>query len=328
MKFEDLENARQKYETGVKELSEKRRKIIFITSAIVFSIEIGIICLSNPLKDAFKNDGFSMPLIILTGLLVMFASVFQIFIIAVIVNVSTTNKSNFDNVANFHQAYKRAYKSFFIQKQLSNFFSDIKYDHDKGLDKKLLDETDLIYTGDIYKSNDLVKAKYKDIGFLQADVEIINERKDDDDVKRITVFKGRYLIFEFPKKFNFKMIISHDGYCGSYINPKTKRGLNIINTESPEFNKRFLVYAEDSFEAFYILSPDFLEEMEKLGNRYNNRLSFYFSDNKFYVGLNDFGDSFEPPDPSVSLNEKVETAKVAKDMKLITDLVDNLKLNR
>ncbi|MBR5939081.1 DUF3137 domain-containing protein, partial [Candidatus Saccharibacteria bacterium] len=109
---------------------------------------------------------------------------------------------------------------------------------------------------------------------------------------------------------------------------KTNRGLQRIETESPEFNRRFLVYAEDGFEAFYILNPDFIHKLEQLGEKYQNALSLYFSDNKMYVGLNDGGDAFEPPNPKEPLNEKSEIEKAISDMKLITELVDNLKLSK
>ena len=155
MKFEDLEITRQKYETGVKELSKKRKKIISIVCLIVFSLEIVAFCLFNPIQE-FKIN-LSVRSFIPICMLVVFALIFQSLIITMIVSIST-HKSALNNIANF-QAYKRAYKSYFIQKQLSETFSDIEYDHSKGLDKDLLVKTGLIYTGDIYKSNDLVKAK-------------------------------------------------------------------------------------------------------------------------------------------------------------------------
>lgn len=124
------------------------------------------------------------------------------------------------------------------------------------------------------------------------------------------------------------MVVSYGKPEVDYTNPKTGRGLSRIETESSDFNKRFLVYAEDGFEAFYILNPDFLYKLEQLGEKYENALSLYFSNNKLYVGLNDNNDAFEPPNPSAPLDEKAEEKEVIEDMKLITDLVDNLKLSK
>ena len=229
--------------------------------------------------------------------------------------------------------YKRAYKGYFITQQLSSFFTDLNCSHDSGLDKSILENTEIIYLGDRYSSNDLVEGNYKDVKFMQADVHLEKRYEERDEKGQVnvyynTIFKGRFLVFEFPKKFDFKMVVSHKGYERLYINPKTGRGLSRIETESPEFNKRFLVYAEDGFEAFYILNPSFIAELEKLADKYNNNLAVYFSDNKLFVGLNDNNDAFEPPDPSMPINEEQEKAKVINDMKIIVELIEVLKLSR
>lgn len=327
MNFEDVEAARKKCQFKDQALAKKRKKAILISCLVVFSIEALILLIVRPIK--FSEPNFTK--IILSLIFVFVACALQLGFIGIIVFILTYKDTTVRTEC--YLAYKKAYKSYFIYQQLNKIFTDLQYNHEQGLDKNLLKESGIIYTGDIYKSNDLVKAKYKNVKFLQADVEIIDEdRKKDEDgkteIEYDTVFKGRYLIFDFPKKFDFKMAISFHGYGGFYINPKTGRGLNMIKTESPEFNKRFLVYAEDGFEAFYILDPIFLDKLEKLGAKYDNNLALYFSDSKLYIGLNDGGDSFEPPSPDAPINEQAEKAKVINDMKLITDLVDNLKLSK
>ena len=325
MKFEDVEIARQRCLPKDQNLSKKRRMATLITCAIVFIIELLIICLTKPFKNLEFNSDV-IPIFIIAAIILC---ALQIFVIGIFVLIITYSPVNPDHLL----AYKQAYKTYFINQQLPKIFTDPYYNHDQGIDKKFLKETGLIRTGDIYKSNDLIRAKYKGINFLQADVEVINKdiNHDADGGQRVeyeTIFKGRYIIFELKKKFDFKMVISFNGYGEALINPNTGRGLNRIETESPEFNKRFLVYAEDGFEAFYILDPAFLESLERLGVKYNNALALYFSDNKLYIGLNDGGDSFEPPSISSPIDEQAELNKITNDMRLITDLIDNLKLSK
>ncbi len=325
MKFENVEILQKKYSAKSQDISKKHKKIVLITCAVVFSINFIILI--------FVYFFISKPKT--TSLLSIFPVLVIFFIEWVFINVLASLSTSKDKVvlSEYYLAYKRAYKAYFIHRQLAKLFTNLYYDHNQGIDQNLLKASGLIYTGDIYKSNDLVQAKYKNVNFIQSDVEIIDkqERRDKDgniETYYVTVFKGRYLIFEFPKKFEFKMTVSYGGHGASHINPKTGRGLSRIETESPDFNKRFLVYAEDGFEAFYILSPDVMDRLERLGEKYKNALSLYFSDNKLYVGLNDNNDSFEPPHPSKPLNEKEEEQKVIKDMELITELVDNLKLSK
>ena len=327
MTFEDVEAARQKCDVQDKELFKKRRKVIFVASAIVFPLEI-IIFLFFFFKE---NPDIAITHFLLLLVPIVLVLAFELFFISVIVCLVTWKDTS---VKTEHLiAYKRAYKAYFIQRQLAKFFTDIQYYHDKGLDKSILKESGLIDTGNIYKSNDLVRAKYKKTNFIQADVEIIerieeHDKDGNEEVHYVTTFEGRYLVFEFPKKFDYKMTVSYYGHGSYYINPKTGRGLSLIETESPNFNKHFLVYAEDGFEAFYILTPDILDKIEKLGEKYKNALSLIFSNNRLYVGLNDGNDTFEPPHPSEPINEKEEEQKIIKDIELITDLVDSLKLDR
>ena len=295
---------------------------------IVLIVDIVLLALNyKNIINSFANNILYSPIVIILPIVVI------ILIELIFVLIGSFLATAGSNTASEYQAYKKAYKGYFIARQLASVFTDLNYNHEKGLDVGLLKKTGLIYTGDRYRSNDLVMGKYKQVGFLQADVciEERTEYKDEDghtETHYTTVFKGRYLIFEFPKKFDFKLVVSFNGYNGEYINSKTKRGLSRIETESPEFNKRFLVYAEDGFEAFYILDPAFIDNLEQLGKLYNNQLALYFSDNKLFVGLNDGGDAFEPPNPAEPINEKTETTKDINDMRLITRLVDSLKLNR
>ena len=101
-----------------------------------------------------------------------------------------------------------------------------------------------------------------------------------------------------------------------------------METESVEFNKAFLVYAEDEVEALYILTPDFMERVQELGRSHNDTVSIYFADNKMIVGINDGGDAFEPPSPEKPIDEKTELAKVGQEINLVIHIIDNLKLNR
>ena len=233
-------------------------------------------------------------------------------------------------IPEYLSTYKKLYKIYFVKQQLEALFLDIHYNRNGGLKKSILDESGLIDTGDLYRSNDLIEAKYKDIHFSQSDVEIIKKHKEIKDDKthetQTTIFRGCFMMFEFPKKFSSKMAISFDGHGESYINLKTGRGMDRIQTESTEFNKRFLVYAEDHFEALYILDPAFIDRLEKLGDEYNNQLEFYFSDNKLYIGFNNNDDLFEPPSANIPIDEQTEKDKAIKSMRLVIDLIDELRI--
>ncbi|MBR3180106.1 DUF3137 domain-containing protein [Candidatus Saccharibacteria bacterium] len=233
---------------------------------------------------------------------------------------------------NEHKAYRQAYKAYFVEKNLRKIFTINHYDHSAGLNRALLQSTNMVNTGDRYSSNDYTAGLYKDVGFIQADVHIEVEHEDSEgNSSYVTIFKGRWMVFEFPKKFNFRIEVIEKGFRAARIpgkNAKTGRKFERLKLESPEFNKLFKLYSEDGFETFYLMDPSFIHNITKLGQSYKGKLLLCFIDNKLHVGLHDNKDSFEPPKFHQKLDEATENAKVTEDIKLITTFIDELKLDR
>lgn len=318
MKFEDVENARQLYNDKVREARKKAAIIVFSVIAVLAALII-IPSAGNIVKNFSHDFDYSpfilMPIIFGTIMLIFF----QIIIITIIVSFKTRQEL---------KAYRRMYKAYFVSRQLAKVFTQLEYNRDEGLNEWILSSTGMIYTGDRYSSNDLTKGKYKNVGFTQADVKIEEEHTDDDgNTTYVTVFKGRYMIFEFPKKFDFRMMVTPGRYYG-LSGLKGGQKFKKIEVESTEFNKHFCINAEDGFEAFYLLDPAIISSIEELGREYDYHLALYFIDNKLFIGINNGNDSFEPPNPRQPIDEQIETDKVVKDIKTITDFVDKLRLDR
>lgn len=228
--------------------------------------------------------------------------------------------------------YRRAYKAYFVEQNLKKTFTDLSYDHEAGLSSTLLNLTGMINTGDRYSSNDFTSGKYKNVAFSQADVHIETEYTDSDgDTHYTTIFRGRFMIFEFPKQFNFKLEIvgrRFRAYRKPGKNAKTGQKAEKITTESTEFNKMFRIYGQDGFEAYYILDPAFMVKLMDIATKHKKKVLFAFFENRLIIGLDDGKDSFEPPFAMKQIDEAKETAKIANDIKTITDFVDQLSLHR
>ena len=229
MNFDELENTRQKY-------ADKLRIGIFLIIGLFVTLVIGGLLFG------------SLAIVI-----------FSLGLIFTIIYFIRINK--------FGVEYKKQYKAYFVEKNLKNLFTDLKYDHNLGMPREVLSATKMIRTGDIYSSNDFASGKYKDVGFTQADVHIQEEHTDSDgDTSYTTVFKGRWMVFEFQRKFTFRMQVVQKWFMAN-LKPKVGangRKIERIQVESQEFNKRFKIFAEDGFEAFYILDPAFLDNILKL----------------------------------------------------------------
>jgi hypothetical protein len=190
----------------------------------------------------------------------------------------------------------------------------------------------MVSTGDRYSSNDFTSGKYKDVAFSQADVHIETEYTDSDgDTHYTTIFRGRFMIFEFPKQFNFKLAVigkRFRAYKKPGKNATTGQSAEKISTESNEFNQMFRIYGQDGFEAYYILDPSFMIKLMNIATAHKNKVLFAFYENRLVVGLDDGKDSFEPPSPLKQIDETKESTKISTDIKTITDFVDQLSLNR
>lgn len=301
MKFEELELARKTY--------NNRFRKVFLISLSVTAIP------SLLLVGPFFRSRFMLFSLIFFGLLV--ASIAYVFTFVY------TKKDK--------AAYINAYKKYFVENSLKNIFTDINYIHNVGFSYAVLSYTGMMRTGDVFHSNDYVSGKYKDVNFSQADVLIQDRHTDrDGNTNYVTIFKGRWMVFEFPKKFVSKMEIVQKGFRANIVPRSSKNGKKIkkAETESSTFNKKFTIYAEDGFEMFYILTPDVIQRIEDIAGEGKHKILLCFVDNKLHVGLQNNKDAFEPPSTRKPLDEKTELAKVQADIKPITDFIDTLKLDK
>lgn len=304
MTFQDVENARKVYHEKVK---KGWLAVLVITLTTGF---LSIVSYSYASRS---------PFMIMVGI---FFIIFAIAIGGIIIHLTTNQDA---------KAYRHAYKAYFVEQNLKNTFTKLTYSHDNGINKGILIASGMINTGDVFHANDLVTGKYKDVTFLQSDAHILVEQTDSEGhTSYVTIFKGRFMIFEFPKKFNFKLELIGKNFRAYRIpgkNSKTGRKMTKLNTESTEFNRSFKIMSEDGFESFYILDPAMIDKIQTIADRYKNNLLLGFIDNMLLVAINDGKDAFEPPKASKPIDEKAEASKINNDTKVITDFVDELSLN-
>ncbi|MEE3343028.1 MAG: DUF3137 domain-containing protein [Bacilli bacterium] len=222
--------------------------------------------------------------------------------------------------------FNKYFKEIFVLTSLKKVFSDITYEYDKGLEESVIGNSELIGLGDRYSSNDYIKAKYKDINFEQADIHIEEEVEveDRDGKKRTewrTLFLGRWMIFDFNKKFKYNIHV-YQGNFNIWWDKKYKK----VTLEDEDFNKNFTVVAENEHDAFYILTPHFMEKIKEVVKNLNGDVSFGFVDNKLHVAINNYEDSFEH-NIYKRINEEEIYNKIMKDIVIITKFVDELDLD-
>ena len=99
-----------------------------------------------------------------------------------------------------------------------------------------------------------------------------------------------------------------------------------IETEDVEFNNSFNIYAQNEHEAFYILTPSFMEKLKKIDKKIQSAgIRFLFNNNKLHIGINNSDDAFEF-DELEEINEQEIETNMENDIRLIMDLIDELDL--
>ncbi len=145
-----------------------------------------------------------------------------------------------------------------------------------------------------------------------------------------TVFRGLFIVFSMNKCFSGQTVIkSESGVVGNWLKGVFFK-LERVKLEDPNFEKLFEVYSNDQVEARYLLTTSFMERLVSLknllkggvgnfqGSFYENKLLLTIPcEDKFKVG------SIHSP---VSFKEEIET--ILKEMQIIFQIIDILKLNQ
>lgn len=215
------------------------------------------------------------------------------------------------------------FKHNFLVKMMGELIEDGVYEPKNGLSHHQVYATEFLKKADRFKTEDMIRGKIDGVSFISSDVKLEERRvrhtKNGTQTYYVTYFLGRIFVFEFNKEF--------DGYlqCLEQGRPTVNRRYDKIQLESIEFNKKFTTYATNPHSAFYVLTPHFMESMMKFERENPGKLGFSFLDTKLYVGINNNKDTFE-----LTMFRKIDKQLIEsfkKDIQVIYDLVDDLKLN-
>ena len=212
------------------------------------------------------------------------------------------------------------------------FLNDVTFTPEQGIDEDTVYGTGMVRVGDRFESNDLITGDYKGVRFRQSDVNITEIHHDSDNgSSETTLFQGRWMIFSFNKEFRCDLQV----YSKFFLAGKNKGGLlfhadrrlSRLKLENEEFNRVFRVYTGDEQEAFYILTPHMMEALIGLKAKVKSQIMLLFVDGSLHVAVDNHKDAFEVQ-PFRKIDIQAEKQRVLDDIRLITDFVDGMMLDR
>lgn len=227
--------------------------------------------------------------------------------------------------------YKERFKDILVLMPFRAAFTEIRYYKEQGLPEYIIEATDMMMMGNRYYSNDYIEGYYKGVKFERADVTIQKHIRVGKSSSTITFFNGRWMIFEFNKNFTSDLQVISKNFTfprnnKSFFTSKEERR-HKLELEDVGFNERFTVYAQDDHEAYYILTPAFMEVLKNMLTHTDGAIMLGFVNNQLHVAINTNRNSMEPP-----IFSSIETSKVTQDVQreidAIINIIDGLSLDR
>ena len=144
-------------------------------------------------------------------------------------------------------------------------------------------------------------------------------------IATLEIFKHGYSHLKLAFAIIFILISAFIAYfCQKYEEP-----LNKIILEDPKFIKKFNVYSSDDTEARYLVTPLFMELLNKFTTAYNSKkIKCSFFDDNFMVAISTNNDCFEIGDLYTSLNSSKYIFRFYRELKSIYNMIEYFKLDK
>lgn len=252
------------------------------------------------------------------GSMVGFGGFEVIFFIGVIVGIVVVVIAN----SSFSKV-KRDFKNKILKAEIEKRYPEIVYHPNQGLDEGFINSLHFYRRADRYHSEDMLCGKIMGVSFVSSDVHMeerhVQHTKNGTRVYYETFFRGRFYRFDFNKPFKDRILMVEGLKPGAY------GGLQKVELESIEFNKKFKTYCKEKINAFYILTPQLMLSFLELEKQNPGAISILIDSNSMYMAINNNRDSFE-----LSLNRPIDETYVdyyMKDVRTIEGIIDQLNLD-
>lgn len=219
--------------------------------------------------------------------------------------------------------YISVYKGMVSKQVLKACFKDAKYEPEKGISRQEFEETKLVKINSQheYKSEDLISGRYAGVEFRQSDVEIYHYEKSGKNRRQVIDVNGRVCSFSFEKDIVGDILIVKD--FSKTIRPQD--GMEKVEMEDVDFNKKFDVYAYDAHSVFYLLTPHFMEYIKQIHGK-DSSIYISFDGKNLHILRSGSGGIFEPPN-SKKFDVKAEVRKSYRQLHEIVELIDVFNLD-
>ena len=221
-------------------------------------------------------------------------------------------------VSKLRKEMKDLYKDAFVREPLNNNFDNVVYEPSGGFTKEGVESFRLCEMGNRFGSEDYIRASYKGVGFEVAEVAVTEVDTSDDRNHSETYFQGRMMVFNFPDKLVNEVSLYSRKFKHRAITRREAKDYK-VELESMQFNEEFDVYSPVQQDAFYLITPHFMERLHILAGKYES-IAVNVVGNRVVLGFN------EPNVNVFDANIDVGKLDIEKEMAKVQGEIDDIKV--
>ncbi len=215
----------------------------------------------------------------------------------------------------------------------------LTYDPERHIDRARFRASGIFtHSIDRYNGEDYVRGQIGataiEFSELHAQYRTTSHSKRGSSTQWHDIFKGLFIIADFNKHFRGMTLVLPDvaeksfGWLGQKLQDMfdfVRRG-ELVKLEDPEFEREFVVYADDQVEARYILTPALMRRLLDFKRRTGNPVCFSFVGSSVCIAVSQRRNMFEPR-MSRSLLDPALVREYLADLEFAAGIVHDLDLN-
>ena len=191
--------------------------------------------------------------------------------------------------------YARNNKEPLVKALLSKWYDDAQYEERGGIPvAEIMNSGLLTRRPDRYHMEDLIMGSYHGVSFRTSDAHLeemhqYTDSKGNTHTEWITFFRGRWYQFYLNRDLETTIRIKEK----KRIKEMITRGLEKVEVESIDFCDKFMAYADNEHQFFYVFTPVVVEKMIELEKMHRGRFMFSIQGNLVNIGIDDNRDYLE-----------------------------------
>ncbi len=303
----------RKYQMKVKSLSGVHK----LMAVIACVIPIGLLFLVLSVISGEVNPIFKYII------MAIIAFLFCIFLVA-------------QNIKRLKRKLKQFVGETVVKEIIAEQIAISQYEPNGCFDKDFLMKSGVLPSYTKSYGSDYIKGLYKGKQITYCDIKLETEQERDDKYKTVTVFKGPVISLALgkPLENNRVRILERgskvaDAIVNAYMNFWNKLGIkfeeHVVTLESVEFNNQFEVKTTDDELAFYILTPQFMENIINADRLAAGHTNICFANDRVNIAVNSGHDAFEIGGNLQNKKQLEEyRQKIRADLKKVLLIVDEI----